>query len=128
MKTLIATLAVVALAGCGSSSNTSSTSSSPSGGGSGATTTTAPASTGGGATTIRIKGFAFIPASKTVKVGQKVTWTNEDSTAHNVSGGPLRSPTLNQGQSYSYTPTKAGTISYVCTFHANMKATLKVVA
>ena len=122
---IAATLAL-AVAGCGGSDNNSSGSN---GGGGSAAPAPATTSSGGASTNaIEIKNFAFNPASATVKVGQKVTWTNQDSTAHNVTGGPMTSPTLDQGKSYSFTPKKAGTISYVCTFHANRKATLKVVA
>ena len=77
---------------------------------------------------MQIKGFAFNPAATTVKVGQKVTWTNEDSATHNVvaDDGSFKSGDLNQGDTFSFTPKKAGTYSYVCTFHAQMKATLTV--
>lgn len=116
-------LALVA-AGCGSSKSSSSSSSS----GSSGTSTPAAAAPGTSANAIDIKGFAFDPADASVKVGTKVTWTNSDSTAHNVvaDDGSFKSETLSQGASYSFTPTKAGTFDYVCTFHANMKATLTV--
>lgn len=130
MRTFLAALVVLAVAGCGSSGTSTSSSPAPSSGGGAASSTPAASSTGsaGGGTAITIKGFAFNPKTTTVKVGQKVTWTNQDTTAHNVTGGPMTSPTLDQGKSFSFTPKKAGTISYVCTFHPNMKATLKVVA
>ena len=126
MRTFIAVSAVVLLAGCGSSSNKSSSSGSSYSAPASTQSSAPSAASSGGATAVQIKGFAFNPASTTVKVGQKVTWTNHDSVAHNVQGGPLKSATLQQGDSYSYTPKKAGTISYVCTFHAQMKATLVV--
>lgn len=75
---------------------------------------------------VTIAGFAFSPASLTVRVGTTVTWTNTDSAAHNVRGGPLHSPKLNHGASYSYTFTKAGTYHYVCTFHPWMKGAVIV--
>ncbi len=52
---------------------------------------TAPAtSTGantpvGAATKVTITNFAFSPAILTIRVGTKVTWTNEDVVAHTVS-------------------------------------------
>lgn len=80
--------------------------------------------------TVAIKNFAFAPAAITVKVGTKVTWTNQDTDAHTVTsqtgGGPLNSQPLNTGQSYSYTFTKAGTFSYLCTIHPFMTATVTV--
>lgn len=79
---------------------------------------------------VAIKNFAFAPASITVKVGTKVTWTNQDTDAHTVTGqnnaGPLNSQPLNTGQSYSYTFTTPGTYSYLCTIHPFMTATVTV--
>jgi plastocyanin len=118
-------LAVFALAaaGCGSSSdNTSSTPSAPA-----STGPSSTASSGGGKTvTIDMKDIQFAPTSQTVKVGQTVKWVNEDDVPHNVKGGPLNSKTFGKGGSYTFTPKKAETISYVCTIHPNMKATLTV--
>lgn len=131
MKTLLAlsaaTLALAA-AGCGSndkSSSGSSSGSSSSGSSSGGGSSSSGAAQSGNVA-VTIKGFAFNPDNLTVKKGTKITWTNQDSAPHNVVGGELKSTTLNQGDSYTYTADKAGTISYVCTFHANMKATLTV--
>lgn len=108
-------VAVLAFAGCGSSSSDKGSSSSGS---------SSPAAAGA----VKIKDFAFDPDPVTAKVGQKITWTNEDSVAHNViaDDGTFKSATMNQGDTYSFTPKKAGTFSYVCTFHAQMKATLTV--
>ena len=82
------------------------------------------------ANTVAIKNFAFAPAAITVKAGTKVTWTNQDSDAHTVTSqhnsGPLNSTALNTGQSYSYTFTKPGTYSYLCTIHPFMTATVTV--
>jgi len=118
-------LAVFALAaaGCGSSNdNTSSTPAAPASSG-----TSSTASSGGGsAVVITMKNIQFNPTSKTVKVGTPVKWVNEDTVPHNVEGGPLHSSTFGEGGSYEFTPKKAETISYVCTIHPNMKATLTV--
>jgi plastocyanin len=79
--------------------------------------------------TVQIKGFAFGPKDVTVKVGQKITWTNQDSAAHTATaqaGESFDSGTLAQGASFSFTPTKAGTIAYICAIHPNMTATITV--
>jgi plastocyanin len=76
-----------------------------------------------------MQNIAFDPKSVTVKVGQKVTWTNADSTDHNVtaqSGADFKSKDFGNGGTFSFTPTKAGTIKYVCTIHPGMDATLTV--
>ncbi|MFB9928000.1 plastocyanin/azurin family copper-binding protein [Amycolatopsis halotolerans] len=82
------------------------------------------------ANAVGIKDFAFAPAATTVKKGTTVTWTNQDQDAHTVtstgSGGPLRSPTLQTGQSYQYTFSKPGTFEYLCTIHPFMTATVTV--
>jgi plastocyanin len=119
---LLATLALVA-AGCGGDDDTDT----------GATEAqpTATADAGGGAASsgevaISMKNIQFDPAEATAKVGQKVVWTNDDSAPHNVVGGPIKSETFGQGETFEYTPDKAGTIEYVCTIHPGMEGKLTV--
>ncbi|MGW7535853.1 plastocyanin/azurin family copper-binding protein [Amycolatopsis sp. NPDC054798] len=95
--------------------------------------TASPPPTAGAVSTanaVAIKDFAFAPAATTVKKGTTVTWTNQDQDAHTVtstgSGGPLRSPTLQNGQSYQYTFGTPGTFEYLCTIHPFMTATVTV--
>jgi plastocyanin len=78
--------------------------------------------------TITIQGFAFSPATLTVKVGDKVTWTNQDSVGHSATADDNSFDTgvLAQGQSGSITFSKAGTYTYHCSVHPNMKATIIV--
>jgi plastocyanin len=125
--TLLALVLVVAA--CGGSSTT--TTAAPG-------TTAGPATTGGGATTtagaaggaqVSIKGFAFSPADVTIKVGETVTWTNEDSATHTIAadnGGFTNSGDIAQGATYSTTFDKAGTFPYHCSIHPNMKGTVTV--
>ena len=128
-RILLLLLALVALAaaGCGGSSNKSSSSSSSSSSPAPATSTASGGTaSSGGTVTIDMKNITFSPKSATVKVGQTVKWVNQDSVPHNVTGGPLHSSTFNSGGSYTFKPTKAGTISYVCTIHPGMTGTLNV--
>jgi plastocyanin len=85
------------------------------------------ASTGAG-NAVEIKGFAFNPPSITVKVGAKVTWTNQDSTGHTVTfdQGDDTSDTLANGKTYSEDFPKAGTFAYHCRIHPYMKGTVVV--
>ena len=123
---LLGALALVA-AGCGGSSSSSSSSPSASTPAPANTTSNTGSSGGAGKTvTIDMKNIQFNPSSATVKVGQTVKWVNQDSVPHDVVGGPLKSPTFGQGGSYTFTPKKAETISYVCTIHPGMKGTLTV--
>jgi plastocyanin len=125
---LLAAAALVA-AGCGSSNKSSSSSSS-----SPAPATTTSSSTSGGTAapssgktvTIDMKNIQFSPKTVSVKAGTTVKWVNQDSVPHNVTGGPLHSPTFSKGGTFTYKATKAGKISYVCTIHPGMTATLNV--
>lgn len=78
---------------------------------------------------VNIQGFAFSPATLTVKTGTKVTWTNNDTAPHTVtsdSGNLLNSPTLSPGQSFSFTFTTPSSVSYHCAIHSMMKGTIIV--
>jgi plastocyanin len=79
--------------------------------------------------TVSISNYEFTPASITVKAGTKVTWTNQDSVEHTVTGdgsdGP-QSGSLAKGDSYSFTFDKAGTYAYHCQMHPYMKGTVTV--
>ena len=119
------TIAALVLAGCGGGGGGGS---SNAGGGSSAPAQTTGGS-GGGVVAVAMKNIAFAPQQVTAKVGQKITWTNDDSVAHNVtamSGASFRSSDFQQGGTFSYTPTKAGTIAYVCTLHPGMSGTIVV--
>ena len=78
---------------------------------------------------VAIEGFAFAPKTIQAKVGQKITWTNDDAAPHTVTaktGGAVDSGTLAQGASFSFTPTEAGTIAYFCAIHPSMVGTIEV--
>jgi plastocyanin len=128
-RIVLALCAVVALAAAGCGSSNSSSTSSGSSSSASTSTSTAAASSSGGGVTIKMQNIAFDPKAVTVKVGQKVTWTNEDTVDHNVtsqSGETIKSDNFGKGGTFSFTPKKAGTIKYVCTIHPGMTATLTV--
>ncbi|MCX6033853.1 MAG: cupredoxin domain-containing protein [Chloroflexi bacterium] len=79
---------------------------------------------------VSIASFAFDPATLTITTGTTVTWTNNDTVAHNVIGddGSWGSNSLAKGDTFSFTFNKAGTFSYHCGIHPSMKATITVVA
>jgi plastocyanin len=122
-RILVALCAVLALtigvAACGGDDDS----------GGGGSTSTSPAASSGGGVTIKMQNIQFAPKDTTVKVGQKVTWTNDDSTDHNVtadSGADFKSKDFGKGSTFDFTPDKAGTIKYECTLHPGMTATLNV--
>ncbi len=80
----------------------------------------APASALGTASVI-MRNYTFDPAELTVPVGTNVTWTNLDSVAHRLTGGPLASGTLQYGASYSYKFDKAGTYEYNCGLYSYIR-------
>jgi plastocyanin len=109
------------IAGCGSPSKPTTASSGPA---------QAPAT--GAVVRVAYKGILINPADVTVRLGQKLKWTNEDMTPHNVisTGGAsmIKSPDLKTGQTFELTPSRVGVIKYVCTFHpASMVGTITVV-
>lgn len=77
---------------------------------------------------VTIKDFKFSPAAVSVNVGDTVTWANRDSADHTATGRNFDTGTLSQGQSGSFTFREAGTFSYVCNIHPNMRGTVQVAA
>ncbi len=90
------------------------------------TTTTAVSPT---VSLVSIQNYSFNPSPLTVKTGTKVTWTNNDSVPHTVtsdSAGVFNSAPIPPGQSFSYTFTAPGTVSYHCAIHPMMKGSVTV--
>lgn len=77
---------------------------------------------------VTISGFAFDPATVTIKVGETVTWTNQDAVVHTVAAddNSWNSENLGNGASYSHTFDSAGTFTYRCGVHPSMKGTVIV--
>lgn len=125
LPTAVACLALLPagalVAGCGSDDDDS-------GGGGAAASTPADTASGGGVA-VKIKDIKFDPKSVTVKVGQTITWANEDGIAHNVTaeeGADFKSDNLNKGDTFEFTPEAAGTIKYVCTIHPGQDGSITV--
>lgn len=75
--------------------------------------------------------YAFDPASKSVKVGTTVTWTNNSSAPHTVTsdtGPDSFDGQVSSGDKFSFTFTKAGTYTYHCSIHPYMHGTITVTA
>lgn len=79
---------------------------------------------------IEAKNFAFLPATLTVKAGEKITYTNRDNAKHSVTstdGTSFDTGLMGEDESTSFTaPTKAGTYTFHCSLHPSMKGTLVV--
>lgn len=77
---------------------------------------------------VSIQNFAFSPATLTVKTGTKVKWTNNDSSLHTITSdsGLFDSLSIAPGQSFRFTFSAPGTVSYHCSTHPSMKGTVIV--
>lgn len=71
---------------------------------------------------------SFSPNPVKVKVGETVTWINDDSGRHTVTSkdGVFDSGMMGKGQSFSYTFDKAGEYPYSCSPHPKMVGTVVV--
>ena len=77
---------------------------------------------------VAIDGFAFTPATLTVRAGTTVTWINRDEEPHTVaaSDGSFHSPGMGTGASFTHTFSTAGSFDYVCSIHPMMHGTVVV--
>ncbi len=130
LTSLLAVAALAGFAGCGgddSSNDAGSTAAAP------AETSTAQTGAVPAPETapgeVLMKGIRFQPRSITVKVGDTVTWKNEDPVDHNAvanSGADFKSELFGEGGTFEYKTEKAGTIEYECTIHPGMTGTIIV--
>jgi plastocyanin len=72
-------------------------------------------------TNINIENFAFNPQELVIKKGNTVTWTNNDSVTHQLSGNGFQSGLLNHGDIFKSTFETIGTFDYNCSIHPSMK-------
>lgn len=127
--------AVLVLAACSSSGSTAAPSAAaPTAQAS--TAASAPAAGGAacaqsasaGQVAVTIKDFAFGPADIKAKVGDTVTFTNNDSAPHTATldDGSCSTGTISPGSSDGLRFTAAGTYPFHCKIHSNMKGTITV--
>ena len=96
---------------------------------SGAATEACAPSTDAGAVTATIANFAFSPATITAKVGDVVSWTNNDSAGHTAtvkSDETCTTGTLANGASGGIVFNIAGSYDYFCKIHPNMTGKIEV--
>jgi plastocyanin len=131
VRSLLTLVVIVAVAGCSSAatsapSSAAATSAAPSS--AAPSSAAASASAASGAPAVAIKGFAFNPATIQAKVGENITWTNDDTVAHTVTldDGSSKSGNIDSGTTYSHAFAQAGTFTYHCEIHPQMKGTITV--
>jgi plastocyanin len=124
-----ALVALVALAGCSSGSTAAPVASA------GAPSAAAPSAASAAAsapaadaTTVAIKDIAFNPQMIQAKVGETITWTNQDIIAHTVTldDKSVDSGNVAPSATYSHAFTQAGTFTYHCEIHKQMTGTITV--
>jgi plastocyanin len=106
------------------------------GGGGGAATTEEPAGGGGGGgAQVSLKDIQFHPKDLTVKTGETITFTNDESIPHDVHkqsgpGGDFASGPdggMQEGDTFELKLDKPGKYDYVCHVHApGMAGTITV--
>jgi len=69
----------------------------------------------------------FVPGTVTIKKGNNVTWTNQDSSQHQVAGSGWTSQPLNYQQSYTHVFNTVGSYEYSDTLHSVMTGVINVV-
>lgn len=70
--------------------------------------------------TVSIQNFSFNLPSVIIVVGGEVTWSNQDSTSHTVTGEDWGSELLEKGQSFTKKFETPGVYPYHCTVHPDM--------
>jgi plastocyanin len=81
-----------------------------------------------GGVTVTMEDFLFSPATVSINVGDSVTWTNSGSEPHNAvaDDGSFETAILENGDSETVTFDDAGSFSYICSIHPEMKGTVDV--
>jgi plastocyanin len=69
---------------------------------------------------------SFSPATVTVAPGGTVSWTNQSGRDHTVSAAGFDSAVLGGGGRFAHTFPSAGTYSYACEIHPEMRGTVTV--
>ena len=99
------------------------------GGGSSGGTTGSDTSTGGTSTpalTILEQNSTFNPPSIAAKVGDTITFVNNDAIEHNVTIDGQELGAQGQGESKTWKATKTGSFPYSCTIHPSMTGVITV--
>ncbi len=116
--------ATVAPSAAAPTAEASTAASAPAAGGGAACSQTADA----GQVAVAIKDFTFGPADVQAKVGDIITFTNNDSAPHTATldDGACSTGTMNSGASDGLTFTAVGTYPFHCKIHSQMKGTITI--
>jgi plastocyanin len=83
---------------------------------------------GAGQVAVTIKDFAFGPADIRAKIGDIISFANQDSAPHTATldDGSCSTGTISLGASDGLTFTAAGTYPFHCKIHSQMKGTITI--
>jgi plastocyanin len=80
-----------------------------------------------GFTNVDIRQAAYLPGSINIRVGQKVSWNNEDQVQHTVTADGLTfGKNLPTGAVFNFAFVKPGNFPYHCAIHPAMRGTVVV--
>jgi plastocyanin len=82
----------------------------------------------GAANDVVIRDFEFAPTEVTVDAGAVVTFDNRGAAGHTVTSqdGSFDSGLISPGTSWEHTFATSGTFAFICAFHPQMAATIRV--
>jgi plastocyanin len=75
---------------------------------------------------VSVVDFSYMPGVVRITTGQTVTWRNEGTEQHDVTGSDWHSGPLDPGYTYHLTFGIAGTYAYRCSIHLDMTGTIVV--
>ena len=78
------------------------------------------------ASRVEMQNSTFSPSTLTVKVGDTISFVNNDNTQHTVTSNSFNSGVLNPGTVFNYTFSEAGTFDFRCTIHPEMTCSIRV--
>ncbi len=138
----LAVVATLSLAACGSSDDASTAQKGAESSPSSSTTSTHAGHSSGSGTAVEMRLIQYRPKQLDVKVGQEVTWTQNDAGFHTVTSGTVeqtaggvsgkpdskfRSEQLATDETFKFTFDDAGTFTYFCEIHpATMTGEVRV--
>jgi plastocyanin len=76
--------------------------------------------------TVSIVDFSFTPGNLRIKAGQTVTWRNDGTEQHDVTGPDWHSGPLDPTYTYLLTFGLPGTFAYRCSIHLDMTGSIIV--
>ena len=127
---LLVGVTAAAIAACGSSGSGSGSPAGSAGSGGGSTASACRPTNQAGGTAVTIADFAYAPATAQAKVGQPVTFTNNDTVSHGAvldDDASCTTGSFGNGGSASLVFSAPGTYTYHCHVHgSSMKGTITV--